>query len=146
MIAMCGFRSTGIDYTWRKRRKGVSKNRWYHLIDQGLNGIISFSNAPMRICGMLGLILSALSILYAAIQFGINILFLRQFAGPGIATLIVALFFFSGVQLLFLGVVGEYVMATHAQVRRRPLVIERERVNFDVFVGESEPSSVRIAK
>ena len=146
MIAMCGFRSTGIDYTWRARRKGISKNRWYHLIDQGLNGIISFSNAPMRICGMIGLVLSALSILYAGIQFGINILFLREFAAPGIATLIVALFFFSGVQLLFLGVVGEYVMATHAQVRRRPLVIERERVNFELSVGETEPPSVKIAQ
>jgi transketolase C-terminal domain/subunit/glycosyltransferase involved in cell wall biosynthesis len=146
MIAMCGFRSTGIDYTWRARRKGISKNRWYHLVDQGLNGIISFSNAPMRICGMIGLVLSALSILYAAIQFGINVLFLREFAAPGIATLIVALFFFSGVQLLFLGVVGEYVMATHAQVRRRPLVIERERVNFELPVGETEAPSVRIAQ
>ena len=50
---------------------------------------------------------------------------------PGIPTLIVALFFFSGVQLFFLGVLGEYISAIHFQVRKRPLVIEKERINFD---------------
>jgi glycosyltransferase involved in cell wall biosynthesis len=130
MIAACGFRATGIEYTWRARKKGFSKNRWYHLVDQGLNGLISFSNLPMRICMLAGLGLSVLSITYALVQLLVNLLFLRQLVQPGIATLIVALFFFSGVQLLFLGVVGEYVAAIHAQVRRRPLVIERERVNF----------------
>jgi glycosyltransferase involved in cell wall biosynthesis len=130
MIASCGFRSTGIAYTWVARKKGISKNRWFHLVDQGLNGLISFTNAPMRICLAVGFALSAASIGYALLQLLINIVFLREFAAPGIATLIVALFFFSGVQLLFLGVVGEYVMAIHSQVRKRPLVIERERVNL----------------
>ncbi len=130
MIAACGFRATGIEYTWRARKKGLSKNRWYHLVDQGLNGLISFSNLPMRICMLAGLGLATASIAYALVQLFVNLIFLRQLVQPGIATLIVALFFFSGVQLLFLGVVGEYVAAIHAQVRRRPLVIERERVNF----------------
>lgn len=131
MIASCGFRSTGIDYTWVARRKGRSKNRWYHLIDQGLNGIISFSNVPMRICLATGFLLSVASMGYALIQLLINVIFFRKFAPAGTPTLIVALFFFSGVQLLFLGIVGEYVTAIHSQVRRRPLVVERERVNFE---------------
>jgi hypothetical protein len=50
---------------------------------------------------------------------------------PGIPTLIVALFFFGGVQLMFLGIIGEYVSAIHFQVRKRPLVVERERMNLD---------------
>jgi polyisoprenyl-phosphate glycosyltransferase len=131
MIASCGFRSSGIDYTWVARRKGRSKNRWYHLIDQGLNGIISFSNVPMRICLATGFLLSVASLGYALIQLLINLIFFRKLAPAGTPTLIVALFFFSGVQLLFLGIVGEYVMAIHSQVRRRPLVVERERVNFE---------------
>lgn len=131
MIASCGFRSTGIDYTWLARKKGRSKNRWYHLVDQALNGLISFSNAPARICLAAGIALSLLSILYAVGQLLINLIYLRQLTAPGIPTLIVALFLFSGVQLFFLGVMGEYVMAIHAQVRRRPLVIERERINFE---------------
>ena len=130
MIASCGFRSIGIDYTWVARKKGVSKNRWYHLADQGLNGMISFSNVPMRVCLGAGFVLSILSFGYAAIQLLLNVIYFRQVAPAGTATLIVALFFFSGTQLFFLGVVGEYVMAIHSQVRRRPLVIERERINF----------------
>lgn len=131
MIASCGFRASGIDYTWVARRKGRSKNRWYHLVDQGLNGIISFSNVPMRISLAVGFVVSGASLAYAFIQLLINLVYLRQLAAPGIPTLIVAIFFFSGVQLLFLGIVGEYVMAIHSQVRHRPLVIERERINFE---------------
>jgi glycosyltransferase involved in cell wall biosynthesis len=131
MIASCGFRATGVDYTWVARKRGLSKNRWYHLVDQGLNGMISFSNVPMRIALAVGFGLSGLSLLYAFVQLSINVIFLGQLVSPGIATLIVAIFFFAGVQLFFLGVVGEYVMAIHSQVRRRPLVIERERINFD---------------
>jgi glycosyltransferase involved in cell wall biosynthesis len=131
MIASCGFRATGIDYTWVARKKGSSKNRWYHLLDQGLNGMISFSNVPMRIALGIGFCLSGLSLAYALLQLLINVIFLGELVSPGIATLIVAIFFFAGVQLFFLGVVGEYVMAIHSQVRRRPLVVERERINFD---------------
>src|SRR5262249_35792173 len=131
MIASCGFRSTGIEYTWVARKRGISKNRWYHLVDQGLNGMISFSNVPMRIALAVGFGLSGLSLTYAFLQLSINVIFLRQLVSPGIATLIVAIFFFAGIQLFFLGVVGEYVQAIHSQVRRRPLVIEQERINFD---------------
>lgn len=131
MIANCGFRSKGIAYLWRGRRRGVSKNSLYNLLDQALNGLISFTNVPLRLCLLFGFFLAAVSVLYALIQLALNIIWFRTFVPPGIATLIVALFFFSGVQLFFLGVVGEYISAVHAQVRKKPLVIERERINFD---------------
>ncbi len=130
MIASCGFTAKGIPYTWRARRKGISKNRIYHLIDQGLNGLISFSRLPMRICMAAGFVLSGCSILFAGIAFVWHLLYHGQAVPPGIPTLIVALFFFSGVQLFFFGVIGEYISAIHSQVRKRPLVIERERINF----------------
>jgi len=131
MIAGCGFNAIGIEYTWRSRRQGLSKNSLSDLIDQGLNGIISTSNVPVRICLLFGFLLSGLSIAYSLIQLSINVIYFREPASPGIATLIVALFFFSGVQLFFLGLIGEYISAIHSQVRKRPLVIERERINFD---------------
>jgi polyisoprenyl-phosphate glycosyltransferase len=130
MIASCGFRTTGLPYVWRRRERGFSKNRLYHLIDQGLNGLISFTNIPLRLCMFFGFILALLSITYAVIQLVVNLLFFRSLAPPGIATLIVGLFFFSGVQLFFLGFLGEYIGAIHSQVRKRPLVIEKERINF----------------
>lgn len=130
MIASCGFNAVGVPYTWKARAKGFSKNRLYHLIDQGLNGLISFTNLPMRACLMLGTTLSILSIAYAAFTVIAHLVFGRTLASPGIATIITSIFFFSGVMLFFLGVMGEYISAIHFQVRRRPLVIERGRLNF----------------
>ena len=137
MIANCGFRSTGIEYTWKARRKGFSKNRLYHLIDQGLNGFVSFSRVPLRLCLLSGFLISILSILFAVYSFAVNLIYFGKLTTPGIPTLIVALFFFSGVQLFFFGILGEYISAVHYQVRKRPLVIERERINFDLKASDS---------
>lgn len=126
----CGFRSIGVPYTWRARKHGFSRNRLSQLIDQGLNGIISFSAAPLRIAFFFGFGISILSFLYAFVVF---ILRLAGFdAGPhGIPTIVIAVFFFGGVQLLFLGLIGEYIVAIFNQARHRPIVVERERVNFE---------------
>ncbi len=125
-----GFRSIGVEYTWRARKQGKSANNLVHMFDQGLNGIISFSGAPMRAALLSGIIISFLSVAYAI---GVFILALAGMIDSqhGIPTVIVALFFFGGVQLFFIGILGEYILAIYNQVRRRPLVIERERVNFD---------------
>ena len=71
-----------------------------------------------------------MTLLYGVAALVVNLIYYRQMAAPGIPTLIVALFFFSGIQLFFLGVLGEYVGAIHSQVRKRPMVIERGRLNF----------------
>jgi polyisoprenyl-phosphate glycosyltransferase len=138
MIANCGFRATGVEYTWKARKRGFSKNRLYHLVDQGLNGLISFTKIPMRLCLLSGFTLAALSILYALFSLAAHLLEHGKLAPPGIATLIVAIFFFSGVQLFFFGVLGEYISAVHAQVRKRPLVIEKERINFGPAAAPAE--------
>ena len=130
MIANCGFRTKGVPYVWRARRKGFSKNRLYNLVDQGLNGLISFTNLPMRIAMFAGFGIALLSFTYAAFTMAVNLLTHGSLTIPGIPTLIVALFFFGGVQLMFLGIIGEYVSAIHFQVRKRPLVVERELVNL----------------
>ena len=96
-----------------------------------MNGLISFSNVPMRLCLFAGIAISALSLVSALVMFAINLIYFRELAASGIPTLTVGLFFFGGVQLFFLGMLGEYVLAIHSQVRKRPLVIEQERVNFD---------------
>ena len=130
MIANCGFRSTLVPYTWKSRQRGVSKANLYGLIDAGLNGLISFTNVPMRLCMFAGFFLAAVSIAYAVITFVATLIWFKGVAPPGVPTLTVALFFFSGINLFFLGVLGEYISAIHFQVRKRPLVVERERINF----------------
>lgn len=130
IIASAGFKRLILPYTWKARKRGISKNNLLSLIDQGLNGIFSFTAAPLRIGSFLGFAIALLAMLYAAFIF-ILALFGTNNAPAGTQTIIVALFFFSGVQLMFIGMLGEYVTAIHAQVRRGPMVVERERINID---------------
>lgn len=125
LVASCGFRSVGVEYVWQKRARGVSKNRLLHLVDQGLNGLISTARAPLRPCLAVGLFVAALGAGYGLVDL------VRHQRVSEMGTLTAALFFFGGVQVFFAGVLGEYLSAIHAQVRRRPLVVERERLNFE---------------
>jgi polyisoprenyl-phosphate glycosyltransferase len=130
MTFECGGRSVGIPYTWRARKKGLSKNRMSALVDQGLNGLVSFTGAPLRLGLFVGFVLAAVSLGYAVFNFLLSLIFYQQLSEPGIMTLIVAAFFFGGVQLFFMGMIGEYILAIYDQVREKPLVFERERINF----------------
>jgi len=130
MTFECGGRAIGVPYTWRGRKKGRSKNRMSALIDQAINGLVSFTAAPLRLGLLVGFLLSVLSIGYAIVNLLLGLILYRRIAEPGIITIIVALFFFGGVQLLFMGMIGEYVLAIYGQVRAKPVVFERERINF----------------
>lgn len=124
-----GFRSIGVKYRWRARKHGKSRNRLSHMFEQGLNGITSFSGAPIRTALLAGFVISALSIGYSIAV--VVLALLGHIQSPaGTPTLIAALFFFGGVQIFLFGVLGEYILAIYNQVRRKPLVVERERINF----------------
>lgn len=131
MTFECGGRAIGVSYNWRARQKGLSKNRFSALVDQALNGLVSFTTAPLRIGLFIGFVLAALSIGYSVLNLLLGLLLYQRVAEPGIMTLIVALFFFGGVQLFFMGMLGEYILAIYGQVREKPVVFERERINFD---------------
>jgi hypothetical protein len=128
IIAGCGFRRIIVPYVWKARKRGVSKHNFLMLVDQALNAIFAFTRAPMRLCTFAGLGISAFCVLFSLLS--ILLYFLGSSLVPrGTTTIIVALFFLSGIQLLFIGMLGEYVIAIQAQVRGGPLVIERERIN-----------------
>ncbi|GLV28120.1 glycosyl hydrolase [Sphingobium sp. TomTYG75] len=130
IIASVGFRRVIVPYTWAARRSGISKNNLPRLIDQALNGIFSFTNVPMRLCTFAGITMALLCMLYATASVCLYFIW-PNLAPRGMMTLIVALFFLSGIQLAFMGILGEYVTSIHAQVRKRPLVVERERLNME---------------
>ena len=129
IIASVGFNRVIVPYTWEARKTGISKNNLPRLIDQALNGIFSFTNVPLRLCTFAGFGLAALCMLYV---FGSVIAYLidPHMAPRGMMTVIVSLFFLSSIQLIFTGILGEYVTSIHSQVRRGPMVVERERINF----------------
>lgn len=124
-----GFKQTGIPFERHARHAGRSKYTVFGLMVLALDGLVSFSYVPLRIITFLGFAVSFLSILlaiyYATIklQFGLN--------PPGFATIVVAICFFSGVQLLTLGVIGEYVGRIFEEAKSRPLYILRRITRID---------------
>ena len=129
LIADIGFESAKIEYVQPIRKRGITKNNFYTLFDMAMLGITSYSKVPLRLATMLGLVLAVVSLLVAIFYFIYKIIFWKSFS-LGIAPLVVGLFFFASVQLFFIGIIGEYVGFIHTQVLKRPLVIEKERINF----------------
>lgn len=129
-------RTVGVPYRWRARVAGISHNRLIHLIDQGLNGIISTTQAPTRVMLLGGVAIAAFSLVYAVANVVAALLFPQPGIAAGIRTLIAGMFFFNGLLLFAVGIIGEYVLAIHQQVRHPPRVVERERINF----GTAAPS------
>ena len=129
LISEIGFEVAQVPYLQPSRKCGISKNNFYTLYDIAMLGITNHSKVPLRLATMAGFLLSALSFLAAMIFFVLKLIFWQQIP-MGIAPLAISLFFFSSVQLFFIGLLGEYIGAIHTQVRKRPLVIEKERINF----------------
>ncbi len=130
LIAQSAVRSSSIPYTWVRRERGRSKNSFIDLIDQAINGFVSTSRIPARLALLSGFFFSILGFLGAIATF-VAFLINRDSAPVGIPTIIVSIFLFGGIQLLFFGIIGEYVLSIHGQVRRKPPMFEVERVNFE---------------
>ncbi len=129
LVADIGFDIAKIEYTQPARRRGVTKNNFYTLYDMAMLGITNRSRIPLRVATMLGFFMSLMSGL-TAIGYLIAKLTLWYRFPMGTAPLIIGLFLFSSVQLFFIGIIGEYIGSIHTQVLHRPLVIEKERINF----------------
>jgi glycosyltransferase involved in cell wall biosynthesis len=131
LIAELGFSRAEVPYVQPKREKGRSKNNLYTLYDFAMLGFVNHSKLPLRIASFIGFFVSSISILIALGYLAYKLLYWKTFQ-VGIAPVVIGSFFFGGVQLFFLGIIGEYIGAIHTQVKKRPLVIEKERVNFKV--------------
>jgi len=129
IVAELGFQYATVPYTQPQRTRGITKNNLYMLYDLGVQGIVNHSKIPLRLATIIGFCSSVVSLLAAFVYFWMKMLFWYNLP-IGIAPLIIGLFGVASVQLFFLGVLGEYVGSIHTQVRNRPLVIERERINF----------------
>jgi glycosyltransferase involved in cell wall biosynthesis len=130
LIAQTGVRSTSVPYTWVKRKRGKSKNNLISLVDQAINGFVSTSRVPARFALLGGFFMAFFGVGYAAIT-AIRVMTSDVYVPIGIPTIIVGIFLLGGVQLLFLGIIGEYILSIHGQVRRMPPMFETERINFD---------------
>jgi glycosyltransferase involved in cell wall biosynthesis len=130
LVSEIGFPVFKVSYRQPARRRGLTSNNFYTLYDMAMLGITNHSKVPLRLATILGFILSFLSLLIAVGYLAFKLLYWNDFS-LGLAPMVVGLFFFGSVQLLFIGILGEYIGAIHTQVLKRPPVVELERVNFD---------------
>ena len=129
IIAEIGLPYKAVYYNQKRRERGITKNNFYTLYDIGMLGITNLSKVPLRLVTFIGFIFAALSALIGLGYLVAKLVFWNNFE-IGIAPVVVGLFFFGSVQLVALGVIGEYIGSIHTMVQNRPLVIERERINF----------------
>jgi len=129
LISELGFEISKIEFTQPIRRKGRSHSNFYTLFDVAMLGIVNYSVLPLRVATFIGFITAVASFLVALFYLFYKIIFWNRFQ-VGIAPLVIGIYFFSAVQLFFIGIVGEYIGAIYTQIKKRPLVIEKERVNF----------------
>src|SRR5208283_4761713 len=130
LIGEIGFEKAMLTYVQPKRKRGKTKNDFYNLYDQAMLGITRDSIIPLRLASFIGFSVATINLLVATGYFIYKLIYWNNFQ-LGIAPLVIGIFFFGGVQLFFLGIIGEYIGAIFTQVKKRPLVIEKERINFE---------------
>lgn len=128
LIAEVGFEIAEIPYQQPKRKRGFTKNNLYTIYDMGMLGLTSYSKLPLRIATLGGFLLGMFSLILS-LGFLLAKLFFWNKFNTGMAPILIGLFFFSSVQLFFIGLLGEYIASIHTRVMKRPLVVEKERVN-----------------
>jgi len=130
LIVELGYERALITYEQPKRKRGLTKNNFYTLFDMAMLGMTNHSRVPLRLATILGFVSAFFSFLVGMFYLIYKLINWNSFA-LGSAPVIIGLFFFGAIQLFFLGIVGEYIGALYTQVLNRPLVVERERINFD---------------
>jgi glycosyltransferase involved in cell wall biosynthesis len=130
LVAYVGFKQTFVEYGRDERHAGKGKyNRITGSVKIGLNGLIGFSSRPLQLMSVAGLCLAGFSFLLGAWYVAQKLVGVEL--TPGLPTTVLVVTFFSGVQLLGLGLIGEYVGRIYDEVKRRPMFIVDRKVNFD---------------
>ena len=129
LIAEIGFPIARIEFVQPRRKRGITKNNFYTLYDMAMLGLTSYTKIPLRLAAMFGFLTAGISFLVGLAYLIYKLVFWVKFS-VGLAPAVIGLFFLGSVQLIFLGIIGEYISAIYTQVIRRPLVIEKERINF----------------
>jgi glycosyltransferase involved in cell wall biosynthesis len=130
MIAEIGLPTVKLLYDQPVRRFGITKNNWYSLYDIGMLGIINNSKVPLRLASFAGFIGASISFFIAMAYLVLKLVFWSTFSF-GLAPILIGVFFISSLQLVFLGVMGEYIGAIYTQVQKRPYAVELDRINFE---------------
>jgi glycosyltransferase involved in cell wall biosynthesis len=145
MIAEIGLPWKAIPYDQPRRKRGITKNNFYTLYDVAMLGITNLSKVPLRLVTFLGFASAAVSIAVGLAYLVYKLLFWDRFS-LGVAPIVIGIFLFCSVQLISLGIIGEYIGSIHTYVQKRPLVVEKERINFEYEPGLPKCDSEKPAR
>lgn len=134
IVAELGFKRKEIPYEQPKRRAGKTHNNFYSLYDAAMLSITSYTKVGLRLFTFAGLSIGLISFMIGLIYLILKLLFWYTFQA-GTAPILIGMFMLGAVQLLFIGMIGEYILSINQRVMNRPLVVEEERINFD-DIGE----------
>ncbi|HEY1580736.1 MAG TPA: glycosyltransferase family 2 protein [Terracidiphilus sp.] len=129
MIAELGLPIARVFYNQARRERGITSNNFYALYDLAMLGITNLSKVPLRLVIFAGFVSASISFLTGMFYLVYKLVFWSNF-NVGVAPLVLGLFFLGSVQLIAIGIIGEYVGSIHTLVLNRPLVTEKERINF----------------
>lgn len=129
LYAWVGFKKIAVPYDVQKRAAGKSSWGLAKLTELAITAITSFSNVPLRVWGFIGFIISSISLIYAIYIVTKTLIFGADL--PGYPTIVVAIMFFGGVQLLSIGILGEYIARIFTEVKKRPQYILEQTYGFE---------------
>jgi glycosyltransferase involved in cell wall biosynthesis len=141
MFSWVGFRQVGVPYKRDSRHAGTSKYPLHKMIKFATDGIVGFSTAPLRLALMAGVVMAVASVAYGIVLLALKLAG-APFA-PGYASLLVTITFLSGVQLIVMGMVGQYVARVYDEARARPLYLIREARGFGGLSASEDESRWR---
>ncbi len=131
IVAELGWKRKSIPYEQQKRRAGKTSNNFYKLYDAAMLSFTSYTKVGLRLATFLGFGVAGVSLLIGLFYFVIKLINWNNY-DMGTASIAIGLFFLGAVQLIFIGLIGEYILSMNQRIMNRPLVIEEERINFDV--------------
>lgn len=130
IVAELGYKIKKIPYEQPNRRAGKTHNNFYTLYDAAMLSFTSYTKIGLRMATFLGGAIGAVSVIIALIYLILKLIFWNRFVA-GVAPIVIGMFFLGGVQLFFLGLLGEYILSMNKRIMNRPLVVEEERLNFE---------------
>lgn len=131
IVAELGYKRKDIPYEQQKRRAGKTHNNWFTLYDAAMLSFTSYTKAGLRMATLIGFFTALISMLIAVVYLILKLIYWDMFMA-GTAPILLAVLFLGSVQLFFIGFLGEYVLSINKRIMKRPLVIEEERINFDI--------------
>lgn len=130
IVAELGFERKEIPYEQNKRRAGKTSYNMYRLYDAAMLSFTSYTKIGLRLATFIGGIVAFISIVIAVVYLVMKLVYWERFVA-GTAPILIGMFFLGSVQLIFMGLIGEYIMSINTRVMKRPLVVEEERINFN---------------